>query len=41
MVNNDLGYFRDYGHIILSLCLILWGCLYTYLSNEYGEIDNE
>lgn len=36
---NDLGYIKDYGHIILSISLICYGTLYTYLSHEYDPID--
>lgn len=38
---NDLGLFKDYGHIILSIGLILYGSLYTYLCNEYEPIDQD
>lgn len=39
MNNNDLGLLKDHGHIILSICLVLYGCLYSYLAREYGHID--
>lgn len=39
MEDNELGLFRDYGHIIFSVGIILYMILYTYLSNEYGPID--
>lgn len=35
MENNDLGLLKDYGHIILSLCLITYGLLYSYLVKTY------
>jgi len=38
---SDLGLFKDYGHIVISSVLILYGVLYTYLANEYGPIDEE
>jgi hypothetical protein len=38
-MDSDLGLLKDYGHIIISICLILYGILYTYLANEYGHID--
>jgi len=38
---NDLGYFTDYGGLIVSACIIFYLGTYTYLSNEYGEIDND
>lgn len=40
MEDNPLGYFKDYGHIIFSICIILYGILYTYLAHEYGAIDD-
>jgi len=36
---NDLGLMKDYGHIILSVFLIFYGIMYTYLAHEYGPID--
>jgi hypothetical protein len=36
---NELGLFKDYGHIIIPICLIFYGILYTILCNEYGAID--
>jgi len=38
---SDLGLLKDYGHIIISAVLILYGLLYTYLCNEYGAIDED
>lgn len=38
-MNSDLGLFKDYGHYIISLCLISYAALYTYLCNDYGPID--
>lgn len=38
---NDLGYLKDYGHVIISILLILYGILYTYLAQEYGFIDED
>ncbi len=37
-MDNDLGLFKDYGHYILSSCLILYGLLFSFLSREYGDI---
>jgi archaellum component FlaF (FlaF/FlaG flagellin family) len=39
MAESDLGYLKDYGNIIISVALIFYGILYTYLTNEYGPID--
>lgn len=36
---NDLGLLKDYGNIIMSVVLILYGVLYTYLCKEYEAID--
>lgn len=38
MDGDSLGYFKDYGHQILSVGLILYGLLYSYLS-PYHEIE--
>ena len=38
-MESDLGYIKDYGHIIISICLILYGCLYSYLAREYENTD--
>lgn len=38
---SDLGLIEDYGHIIMSSALIFYGILYTYLSHEYGPVDEE
>lgn len=40
MENNDLGYLKDYGHIIISIALIFYGFLCSYLIKEY-ECTNE
>lgn len=40
MEPNDLGYFKDYGNWILSLCLILYGVLYTFLYHDL-EIEED
>jgi hypothetical protein len=37
--DNPLGLMRDYGNLIISVLLILWGILYTYLNKEYGSPD--
>lgn len=37
---NDLGYFKEYGHMIIPLVLLSWGSLYTFLCNDYGCIDD-
>lgn len=36
MDDNPLGYFKDYGHIILSAGLICYGLLVSYLQHFYG-----
>jgi hypothetical protein len=36
MANNELGLFRDYGHIVFSAGLILYGLLFSYLQQTYG-----
>ena len=36
---SDLGLMKDYGHIIMSAFLIFYGIMYTYLTYEYGPID--
>jgi Ca2+/Na+ antiporter len=41
MADNDLGYFRDYPHIIFPVCIILYMILYTYLYHEYERDDDE
>jgi hypothetical protein len=41
MTNNDLGFFKDYGGLIISFCIICYIGLYLYLLEEYGEIDDE
>jgi hypothetical protein len=38
MLFDELGYFRDYGNYILSICLILYGFLFSFLSQEYGDL---
>jgi len=35
MSEYNLGYLKDYGHIIISICLICYGILVTYLSKFY------
>lgn len=35
MSEYNLGYLKDYGHIIISFCLIIYGILITYLSSQY------
>lgn len=40
-MNDDLGYFKQYGGLILCGALICYMALYTYLCNEYGEIDHD
>jgi hypothetical protein len=40
-VMNDLGLFRNYGWLIVFFCVIFYMSTYIYLSNEYGEIDDE
>jgi hypothetical protein len=34
-MDNELGYLKDYGSFIMSGCLVLWGLIYTFLSNDY------
>jgi len=36
---NDLGLMEDYGNIILSVWLVVYGCLYTYLDYSFGSIE--
>ena len=36
MIDNPLGYFKDYGHIIFSAGLIVYGLLVSYLQHSYG-----
>lgn len=36
---NDLGYFDNYGNLIIAISVILYLSLYTYLAQEYGPID--
>ena len=35
MGENELGLMKDYGHIIISGWLILYGILVSYLSYKY------
>lgn len=37
---DELGYLRNYGHIILSGVLIVYGLLFSYLCTIY-EFKNE
>lgn len=39
MNENSLGLLANNGNIIFSACLILYGLLYTYLLQEYGDTD--
>lgn len=41
MEESDLGYLKDYGHIIISFCLILYATLVCYLDYYYGDLDDE
>jgi len=41
MGHYNLGYMKDYGHIIIPLCIICYMILYIYLYQEYGETDDE
>jgi len=36
MADNDLGLFKDYGYLIFSAGLILYGLLFSYLQHSYG-----
>jgi len=38
--DSDLGYLKDYGHIIISAFLILYGVLVSHLHHFY-ESHNE
>jgi len=38
---EDLGLFKDYGHIILSAFMILYGMLHSYLAKEYESLDED
>jgi len=40
MISN-LGYFKDYGYLIIFFCIIFYMSTYIYLSREYGEIDDD
>lgn len=40
MRNNDLGLLKDYGHIIISICIIIYGILISYLSSML-EVEDE
>lgn len=35
MSENDLGYLKNYGHIIIPIFLVLYAALVAYLSREY------
>ena len=35
MENNDLGLLKDHGHLIMSVDIIVYGILVTYLCREY------
>jgi hypothetical protein len=41
MNESDLGLFKDYGFLIIFFCIIFYTATYTYLCQEYGEIDDE
>lgn len=36
---SDLGYFEEYSELIIAMLMLGWLSLYTYLSKEYGPID--
>ena len=36
---TDLGYFDEYGGLIISIILFIYTLLYIYLTNEYHTID--
>lgn len=38
---NDLGYFKDYGFLIIFFCITFYTITYVYLCNEYGETDDD
>jgi archaellum component FlaF (FlaF/FlaG flagellin family) len=38
---NDFGLLKDYGHIIMSLVLVSYGALYTYLEKQYLQVDED
>jgi hypothetical protein len=37
---SDLGLFKDYGNIIITIIILSWGVLYTFLCNDYDPIDD-
>jgi hypothetical protein len=39
MGKYDLGYFYDYPHIIIPLCIIFFGLNYVYLYGQFYPID--
>jgi hypothetical protein len=41
MHNHDLGLFKDYGHIIIPLCIMFYMGTYIFLARDYGYIDDE
>ena len=41
MTENPLGLFTHYGHFIISICLIVWGILYTYLDITINGEQND
>lgn len=36
---DELGYLKDYGSWVMVGCLLVWAITYTFLSNDYGPID--
>lgn len=36
---SDLGYFKDYGYLIISIIALSYLSFYVYLSRDYGPID--
>jgi hypothetical protein len=40
-MTNDLGYFKDYGHLIIFFCITFYMSTYIFLTRDYGCIDDE
>jgi hypothetical protein len=38
---NSLGYFKDYGWLIIFFSITIYMILYHHLSKEYGEKNDE
>lgn len=38
-MEDELGLLRQYWATIMGGCLVFWGIIYTFLTNDYGSID--